>query len=161
LIFGEKGDDTLRGYAGDDILYGGQGQDKLYGGSGNDIYKANTGDTINDSDNSGRIYFDATLLTGLKHKVSEGVYEDAMFTYTEENQNLTIAQKEDPTKSITVENWDSNSKEALGIELSETKVNEVENTNEGQNSILPESINNYLEQFGGTNNENNNNINID
>jgi len=73
LIFGEKGDDTLRGDAGDDVLYGGKCKDKLYGGSGNDIYKANVGDTINDSDNSGRIYFDATLLSGVKHKVSEGV----------------------------------------------------------------------------------------
>ena len=121
LIFGENGDDTLRGKAGDDVLYGGDGKDKLYGGSGNDIYIAGTGDTINDSDNQGKVYFDATLLSGIKHKVSENVYEDAMFTYTKEANNLHIAQKEDPSKSVTIEHWNSKTNQALGIELSETK----------------------------------------
>jgi len=142
LIFGERGNDTLRGYGGDDVLYGGEGNDMLYGGSGNDTYKANAGDTINDSDHMGRIYFNATLLSGVKHKVSEGVYEDAMFSYTESEGNLIIAQKADPSQSVTVENWDTQTKEALGIELSETTVNEVEN------AVLPENINTYLEQFG-------------
>ena len=113
------------------------------------------------TNNTGRIFFDATLLSGVKHKVSEGVYEDAMFSYTESEGNLIIAQKEDPTKSITVENWNANTKEVLGIELLETAVNEIENINEGQNTVLPENVDTYLEQFGGTNNENNNHINID
>jgi len=149
LIFGEKGNDTLRGYAGDDVLSGGEGKDKLYGGSGDDIYMAGEGDTINDSDNTGKIYFDATLLSGVKHKVSEGVYEDDMFSYTKTNGTLVISQKEDASKSVTVENWDAQTQKALDIELSEEKVNEVNNTNEVPNSILPESINNYLEQFDG------------
>lgn len=120
LIFGEKGNDTLRGYAGDDVMYGGEGKDKLYGGSGNDTYMAGAGDTINDSDKQGQIYFNANLLSGVKHKTSEGVYEDKMFSYTEKDKSLIIAQKDDPTKSITVEDWDK-SKKMLDIELSDEK----------------------------------------
>jgi len=114
----------------------------LNGGAGYDTYKVNSNDKISDSDQKGKIYFDATLLSGVKHKVSEGVYEDAMFTYTQEKASLVIAQKADPSKSVTVEHWDSQTKEALGIELSDEKVVEIESTNE-----LPESVNNYLEQF--------------
>ena len=65
-----------------------------------------------------------------------------MFIYTESKGNLVIAQKADPSKNITVENWNTNTKEALGIELSETTVNKVENT------VLPENLKTYLEQFG-------------
>ena len=149
ILFGRAGDDILKGGAGDDVLDGGKGKDKLYGGSGFDIYQANTGDTIKDSDNRGKIYFDATLLSGVKHKVKDGVYEDDMFIYTESKGNLVIAQKEDPSKNITVENWNTNTKEALGIELSETTVNKDEKT------VLPESMETYLKQFGGSNDINN------
>jgi len=131
----------------------------LKGGQGDDTYVSHASDTINDSDNTGKIYFDATLLSGVKHKVSEGVYEDEMFSYTKTNGTLVISQKEDASKSVTVENWDAQTQKALDIELSEEKVNEVDNTNEVPNSILPESINNYLEQFGGMNNENINDMN--
>jgi len=107
------------GSKGDDVLSNGDKDGHLFGGAGYDTYKVNTHDTIQDSDNKGRIYFDATLLSGVKHKVSEGVYEDAMFSYTESEGNLIIAQKADPSKSVTVENWDAQTKEALGIELSD------------------------------------------
>ena len=93
----------------------------LKGGKGDDVYVAHNHDTINDTDNQGKVYFDATLLSGIKHKVSENVYEDAMFTYTKEANNLHIAQKEDPSKSVTIEHWNSQTNQALGIELSETK----------------------------------------
>jgi len=130
LIFGEKGDDILRGNAGNDILYGGEGADKLYGGIGNDTYMAGEGDTIKDTDNQGKIYFDATLLSGTKYKVSKDVYEDTMFTYSQKGNNLIITQKEDSSKSITVENWNTH-KETLGIKLSN------EQTHTHHTSILP------------------------
>jgi len=105
----------------DDILSNGDKDGYLFGGEGNDTYKVNANDAIYDSDNKGKVYFDATLLSGVKHKVSEGVYEDAMFTYTEEAKKLTIAQKADPSKYVTIENWDRDTHKALGIELSDEK----------------------------------------
>ena len=41
-------------------------------------------------------------------------YEDAIFSYTESEGNLVIAQKAYSSKNIMVENWNANSKEALG-----------------------------------------------
>jgi len=41
-------------------------------------------------------------------------YEDAIFSYTESEGNLVIAQKAYSSKNIKVENWNANSKEALG-----------------------------------------------
>ena len=129
VMYGSKGADVLTSTQDTEVIYAGKGDDtligledhadRLRGGTGDDTYKVQTGDSIKDSDDKGRIYFDATLLSGVKHKVSEGVYEDAMFSYTESEGNLIIAQKADPSKSVTVENWDAKTKEALGIELSD------------------------------------------
>ena len=130
-IYGSKGDDTLTSTMHTEAVYGGKGndhlngiarhQDRLRGGSGDDTYTVQNGDSIKDSDQSGKVYFDATLLCGVKHRVSEGVYEDAMFTYTEKAQNLIISQKADPSKSVTIENWDRDTHKALGIELCDEK----------------------------------------
>ena len=129
VMYGSKGADVLTSTKDTEVIYAGKGDDtligledhadRLRGGTGDDTYKVQTGDSIKDSDNKGHIYFNATLLSGVKHKVSEGVYEDAMFSYTESEGNLIIAQKADPSKSVTVENWDAQTKEALGIELSD------------------------------------------
>ena len=48
MLFGEAGDDTLKGGAGDDKLDGGAGEDKLTGGAGADIFKFGEGDRITD-----------------------------------------------------------------------------------------------------------------
>jgi len=131
-MYGSRGDDTITSTMHTEAVYGGIGndhlngiaghQDRLRGASGYDTYTVQNGDSIKDSDQSGKVYFDATLLCGVKHRVSEGVYEDAMFTYTEKAQNLIIAQKADPSKSVTIENWDRDTHKALGIELSDEKV---------------------------------------
>lgn len=161
LIFGENGDDILYGKGGDDILIGGEGADKLYGGKGNDTYITSKGDTIKDTDNKGKIYFDATLLSGIKHKVSENTYEDNMFTYTLNGENLIITQKEDSSKSITVENWKEG---ALGITLSDKKDNLTQEANIGgvqfvaEGMILSTSTTTdatYVEQFSNTKTNNN------
>jgi len=107
--------------AGNDILIGGDGKDRFSGGVGYDTYKVGNGDVINDIDKNGKIYFDATLLSGTKYNISPGLYEDKMFLYMEEGNRLTIAQKEGDRKSITIENWDSKTKEALGIVLVEER----------------------------------------
>jgi len=73
LIFGERGDDVISGGAGSDVLYGGSDNDTLNGGSdsavednatdilqggeGDDTYYAGNGDIIEDSDATGKIYF--------------------------------------------------------------------------------------------------------
>ncbi len=147
VVYGGRGNDTLIGIKGH--------EDKLRGDEGYDTYKVQEGDSIKDSDQSGKIYFDATLLSGTKNKVSEGLYEDAMFYYKEEQSTLHISQKEDPSKSVTIENWDSQTKEALGIELVEENTIDLDQylpqcLQKNQSSYendLPESINNYLEQF--------------
>jgi Ca2+-binding RTX toxin-like protein len=38
MIFGERGNDTLRDGAGNDVVYGGQGDDHFYSDSGNDFF---------------------------------------------------------------------------------------------------------------------------
>ena len=48
LIFGERGNDTLKGNGGSDVLYGGVGNDTIDGGTGNDfLYGEADSDTIN------------------------------------------------------------------------------------------------------------------
>lgn len=142
----------------------------LNGGVGVDTYKVNANDTIQDADKQGKIYFDATLLSGIKYKVSEGLYEDAMFYYTEKDESLIIVQKADPSKSVTVEHWDNKSKEALGIKLSDEKVDVYSETQksigvsvdiseidivhkkeQSQEPIHPPSVQAYLDQFTPTN----------
>jgi len=114
-------DSHLETGRGDDILIGGKGEDRLEGGMGYDTYKVGNDDVINDIDNSGKIYFDATLLSGTKYNISPGLYEDRMFIYKQEDKTLIITQKEDDKKSITIENWEGKTKEALGIKLIEER----------------------------------------
>ena len=179
-IYGSKGADILTSTKETEAVYGGIGDDtlngianhvdRLRGGTGEDTYKVQNGDFVKDSDNQGKVYFDATLLSGIKHKVSENVYEDAMFTYTKEANNLHIAQKEDPSKSVTIEHWNSQTNQALGIELSETKeqtqaneqsavtsamidshtLQEAKQIEEEHYSFSPQ-LQNYLDQFAPQN----------
>ncbi|BCA56518.1 hypothetical protein W02_36580 [Nitrospira sp. KM1] len=74
---GRDGADTLRGGLGNDILAGGIGNDLLEGGAGFDTYMYNNGDgldQIEDSDATGRIVFNGSLLQG-------GVSTDGGATY--------------------------------------------------------------------------------
>ncbi|WP_332113059.1 calcium-binding protein [Campylobacter ureolyticus] len=43
-IYGNEGDDTLKGYSGDDTIYGGEGDDILIGASGDDFLQGDSGD---------------------------------------------------------------------------------------------------------------------
>ncbi|GKH61341.1 hypothetical protein CE91St25_16770 [Campylobacter ureolyticus] len=65
-IYGNEGDDTLKGYSGDDTIYGGEGDDILIGASGDDFLQGDSGDdtyvfaknwgndTINNFDKTGK-----------------------------------------------------------------------------------------------------------
>ena len=65
-IYGNEGDDTLKGYNGDDTIYGGEGDDILIGASGDDFLQGDSGDdtyvfaknwgndTINNFDKTGK-----------------------------------------------------------------------------------------------------------
>jgi Ca2+-binding RTX toxin-like protein len=45
-IFGQGGDDTLRGFAADDLIHGNLGNDSIDGGNGNDVLYGNEGQDI-------------------------------------------------------------------------------------------------------------------
>ena len=45
-LFGDSGDDELKGGAGADTLYGGDGSDTLYGGAGNDVLYGGDGNDV-------------------------------------------------------------------------------------------------------------------
>jgi len=93
-------------------------------------------------DNQGKLYFDAVLLSGVKHINSDGVYEDTMFTYSEEEDGLVIAQKENPDNNIFVVDWkDEITQETLGIILDDSPLVKEEV------SVLPPTIEEYLNQF--------------
>jgi GH24 family phage-related lysozyme (muramidase) len=94
------------------------------------------------------IYLDIALLSGVKYKISKGVYADAMFIYTKENETLIVTQKVDPSKSFTIENWDEKAEKISGIELSEERVEQK--NQEVEHLLLPESVNTYLDQFKST-----------
>ncbi|WP_151482773.1 calcium-binding protein [Streptomyces albicerus] len=45
-LYGDDGDDIVRGWTGNDSLYGGRGNDTLYGEEGDDTIFGNTGDDV-------------------------------------------------------------------------------------------------------------------
>ncbi|KLD77734.1 hypothetical protein Y886_14145 [Xanthomonas hyacinthi DSM 19077] len=92
LVIGGRESDTLRGGAGDDYLYGLDGSDDLEGGAGNDFlagglgddnYRFRSSDTaeitldrIADSDGSGHIWFDGSVIT-VGQRTSEVAWLDS------------------------------------------------------------------------------------
>lgn len=56
-LYGRQGNDALYGNSGDDMLQGGEGEDELYGQTGNDILYGGLGqDTIQGHDGNDKIY---------------------------------------------------------------------------------------------------------
>lgn len=142
-LIGGEGSDTIYGgdllYAdtfddGDDTLYGSKidsddnVSDTLIGGTGYDTYYVGNGDIIEDSDKSGSITFNGKILDGLKTKLIgpvdglliaslDNAYEDEGFFYQEVGSNLIVISKADKESKITIQNWDTQTKEALNIKL--------------------------------------------
>ncbi|MDO9267188.1 MAG: hypothetical protein Q7U00_08925, partial [Sulfurimonas sp.] len=120
--------DHLYGGKGDDVLIGNDGNDYLEGGTGFDTYIAGNGDIVKDDvDNKGRVIFDNIDLTGIKYQIKEN-YEDDDFIYEEQGNTLLVTIKEGGG-SITIENWNSTTKEGLGIKLEKAGDIEISVTN--------------------------------
>ncbi|MBI3771999.1 MAG: putative Ig domain-containing protein, partial [Gammaproteobacteria bacterium] len=124
VLNGGADTDHIYGGAGDDTLTGGAGSDILQGGAGNDTYVYNSGegfDVIADSDGSGKIIFNSTVLTG-GEKIAENVYrsQDGAFTYTliQKPNNDNWLQISGPNgSSIAVDKFSSGS---LGLNFIES-----------------------------------------
>ena len=59
ILLGGSGNDVLIGGNGNDILAGNSGRDKLFGGKGHDKYRADNLDIIRDSDGKGEVSLNA------------------------------------------------------------------------------------------------------
>ncbi|MCH9812829.1 MAG: tandem-95 repeat protein [Epsilonproteobacteria bacterium] len=154
-IIGTDKDDHLKGGSDDDILIGGVGSDYFEGGAKFDTYMVSNSDTIKDEDNEGKVLFNDIDLTGTKtlQKDSTEIYEDDEgFTYQEQGNTLRVTASNG--HRITIENWNTETKEALGIKLEKAKDIEVSVTesltasegNGGQRSLsLSVSLSRELE----------------
>ncbi|GAB6069162.1 hypothetical protein JCM30760_02590 [Thiomicrorhabdus hydrogeniphila] len=139
ILLGQKGEDTLVGGNGKDILIGGYQDsnktiddnevDTLNGGTGFDTYYVGDGDKITDDDLDGKVIFKGEDLSGVKNKKedAENEYTDDMgYTYKEDGSTLTVTKD---GQSFTIENWDSDKQQGLGIELNnKIKVNIEDNS---------------------------------
>jgi len=94
-LFGEYGDDDIRGYGGEDKLLGGFGNDTLYGGAGNDVLEAGLGSDYMYGEGGADVHCDPALplgvcdqlevdtalvlthtIAGQVHNVADWVYKD-------------------------------------------------------------------------------------
>ena len=64
ILLGGSGNDVLIGGNGNDILAGNSGRDKLFGGKGYDKYRADNSDIIRDSDGKGEVSLNGYILQG-------------------------------------------------------------------------------------------------
>ena len=94
-MYGNAGNDTLRGDKGNDTLYGNEGNDYLYGEEGDDTYVFNKGDgndIINDSKGNNIVKF------------GEGISkEDLIVKRGGDADDLVIGFKNSNTDSLTID----------------------------------------------------------
>ena len=113
-LFGSEGNDLLRGFgsddylqgdSGDDMLDGNTGSDTLKGGPGFDTYAFNTDgtDTVEDSDERGRLLANGQLMVGGIRQPGDAANTfhstDNAFTFDQNGTTLTI------NGQLTVQNW--------------------------------------------------------
>lgn len=116
---------VLIGGKGTDTLIGTSTADSFLGGTGFDRYIAGDGDTLKDSDGKGLVRFGNIDLTGKKYKNKQtGLYEDDDYIYNGNPKStkgtLTVTSK-NGSKSITIQNWNTTTKEGLGIKLAQDR----------------------------------------
>ena len=116
ILLGGSGNDVLIGGNGNDILAGNSGRDKLFGGKGHDKYRADNLDIIRDSDGKGEVSLNGYILQGGVRDLSQPnrfVYRRAGMVY-EWDRNTGILD----VNGLKIENFKNGD---LGIHLKEQK----------------------------------------
>ncbi|MEZ7707234.1 type I secretion protein [Neisseria sp. 27098_8_158] len=124
-MYGDAGDDILKGTnqndillggSGNDVLAGNSGRDKLFGGKGHDKYRADNLDIIRDSDGKGEVSLNGHILQGGVRDLSQPnrfVYRSARMVYEWDRNTGTL-----DVNGLKIENFKNGD---LGIHLKEQK----------------------------------------
>ena len=116
ILLGGSGNDVLIGGNGNDILAGNSGRDKLFGGKGHDKYRADNLDIIRDSDGKGEVSLNGYILQGGVRDLSQPnrfVYRSAGMVYEWDRNTGTL-----DVNGLKIENFKNGD---LGIHLKEQK----------------------------------------
>ena len=116
ILLGGSGNDVLIGGNGNDILAGNSGRDKLFGGKGHDKYRADNLDIIRDSDGKGEVSLNGYILQGGVRDLSQPnrfVYRSARMVYEWDRNTGTL-----DVNGLKIENFKNGD---LGIHLKEQK----------------------------------------
>lgn len=116
ILLGGSGNDVLIGGNGNDILAGNSGRDKLFGGKGHDKYRADNLDIIRDSDGKGEVSLNGYILQGGVRDLSQPnrfVYRSAGMVYEWDRNTGTL-----DVNGLKIENFKNGD---LGIHLQEKK----------------------------------------
>ena len=116
ILLGGSGNDVLIGGNGNDVLAGNSGRDKLFGGKGHDKYRADNLDIIRDSDGKGEVSLNGYILQGGVRDLSQPnrfVYRRAGMVYEWDRNTGTL-----DVNGLKIENFKNGD---LGIHLQEKK----------------------------------------
>ena len=116
ILLGGSGNDVLIGGNGNDVLAGNSGRDKLFGGKGHDKYRADNLDIIRDSDGKGEVLLNGHILQGGVRDLSQPnrfVYRSARMVYEWDRNTGTL-----DVNGLKIENFKNGD---LGIHLKEQK----------------------------------------
>ncbi|EFV81187.1 MULTISPECIES: calcium-binding protein [Neisseria] len=116
ILLGGSGNDVLIGGNGNDILVGNSGRDKLFGGKGYDKYRADNSDIIRDSDGKGEVSLNGYILQGGVRDLSKPdrfVYRSSRMVYEWDRNTGTL-----DVNGLKIENFKNGD---LGIHLKNKK----------------------------------------
>lgn len=116
ILLGGSGNDVLIGGNGNDILAGNSGRDKLFGGKGYDKYRADNSDIIRDSDGKGEVSLNGYILKGGVRDLSKPdrfVYRSSRMVFEWDRNTGTL-----DVNGLKIENFKNGD---LGIHLKEQK----------------------------------------
>ena len=130
ILLGGSGNDVLIGGNGNDVLAGNSGRDKLFGGKGHDKYRADNLDIIRDSDGKGEVSLNGHILQGGVRDLSQPnrfVYRSAGMVYEWDRNTGTL-----DINGLKIENFKNGD---LGIHLQEKKTGQYSSGVRDSNSI--------------------------
>lgn len=116
ILLGGSGNDVLIGGNGNDVLAGNSGRDKLFGGKGHDKYRADNLDIIRDSDGKGEVSLNGYILKGGVRDLSKPdrfVYRSSRMVFEWDRNTGTL-----DVNGLKIENFKNGD---LGIHLKEQK----------------------------------------